>query len=81
MDGYTMELADCTNTLLREIAEKVFKRNDIAMTYAMAMCSSFQTDWKAVNEAIIARWSLSGLTYIKERAHKIVADKRKSVCS
>jgi len=39
--------------------------------------SSDQTDWKAVNEAIIQRWSKSGLNYIKERAWKIAEGKIK----
>jgi hypothetical protein len=63
------ELADCTGTLLREIAEPSSKRRDIAKTYALALRSSEATDWKAVNAAIIARWSVSALNWIKEQAH------------
>lgn len=62
------ELADTTNTLLREIADPKLYRDDIARTYALALNSSYVTDWKRVNEAIIKRWSLSALKYIKERA-------------
>jgi hypothetical protein len=72
-----IELADCTQTLLDEIGDTSFGRNDVALTYAMALCSREATDWKAVNAAIIARWSLSALTYIKERAHKWVEEKRR----
>ena len=66
-----VELAATTQTLLSEIAMPEVKRNSVALTYALAMRSSEATDWKAVNEAIIKRWSVAGLTYIKERAWKI----------
>lgn len=62
------ELADCTNTLLREIADRQFKRRDVAKTYALALRSSELVDWGRVNCAIITRWSPSGLEYIKRLA-------------
>lgn len=67
-----IELADCENTLLSEIADKAFKRKDIALTYSMAMASSegVTLDWGKVNRAIISRWSVSGLLWIKKEAHK-----------
>jgi hypothetical protein len=64
-----MELADCTNHLLREIAAPEMKRKDVAQSYALALRSSDPTDWKRVNAAILARWSLSGLKWIKTQAH------------
>ncbi len=63
-----IQLADCENTLLQEIADKQFKRKDVAITYRLAMASSEKVDWSRVNRAIMARWSVSGLTYIKELA-------------
>jgi hypothetical protein len=63
-----IELEDCTRVLLTEIACKEAKRNDIAKTYRMALASSWPTDWKTVNQAIMDRWSFSGLEYIKNRA-------------
>ncbi len=68
-----VELTDTTNTLIREIADPAMKRRDVAQTYALAMRSSWPTDWRAVNEAIIARWSKSALVWIKERAHRFCA--------
>ena len=65
----TLELANCTNHLLQEIADRRMKRRDVAQSYALAMRSSEATDWAKVNEAIIARWSLSALVFIKEQAH------------
>ena len=65
-------LADCTNTLLAEIAGKEFTRLDVAKTYALAMRAekygTEKVDWAAVNKAIIERWSVSALNWIKSQA-------------
>ena len=68
---FTVEMVNCEETLLAEIAEPVCKRRDVAQTYRLAMESSERDriDWKRVNEAIIARWSRSALEYIKQQAH------------
>jgi threonine synthase len=65
-----IELADCENVLLREIADKRLKQADVALTFAMAMASSEEVNWPRVNEAIIERWSISGLRRVKEMAWK-----------
>ena len=62
------ELMDCTNVLLNEISDKGFKQKHIAMTYALSLRSSYPTDYKIVNRAIIDRWSISGLERIKNMA-------------
>lgn len=62
------ELTCTTQTLLGEIANKQMKRRDVAKTYALALQSSDETDWRQVNEAIIARWSMHALTWIKDQA-------------
>lgn len=67
----SLELVACTQTLLTEIADKRMKRNNVATTYALALRSSGPTDWATVNRAIMQRWSISGLRYIKERAWRI----------
>ena len=69
-DGLTIELAFCEKTLLDEIADPRMKRRDIAQTYRLAMQSSEneKVNWAVVNQAIIARWSLSALKWIKESA-------------
>jgi hypothetical protein len=76
MTGYTMELAACESTLLREIATKELNREDIAQTYAMAIVSTEARnkliDWKKVNEAIVERWSPSAREWIKNQAWKII---------
>lgn len=65
-----IELCSCTEVLLQEIADKKFSQKHVALTYAMAIASSEMKDWKAVNDAIIKRWSFSGLERIKQMAWK-----------
>ena len=65
-----VELFNCTETLLQEINDKNFKQVDIAVTYRLAMLSSEKPDWRKVNEAIINRWSKSGLERVKKMAWK-----------
>ena len=64
-----VELAGCEAMLLREIADPDTTRKQVAQTYALAMRSSETVDWAAVNAAIMARWSVSGLEWIKRQAH------------
>lgn len=68
MERVTMDLMSTTSTLLNEIDHKECTKNDIAMTYRLAMESEDETDWKKVNLAIIDRWSVSALKDIKELA-------------
>ena len=65
-----MELIDCEQTLLQEIADPSCKRLDIAKTYALTIKSSEQSrvDWAKVNKAIETRWSCSALDWIKHQA-------------
>lgn len=63
-----IELALCTEVLLREIEYKGSTRRDVAKTYALALRSSEPTDWEKVNRAIIERWSLHALGWIKDQA-------------
>jgi len=44
-------------------------QTQIAQTYALALRSSYPTDWAKVNRMIIDRWSVSGLQRIKKWAH------------
>jgi hypothetical protein len=65
-----------------EIADKKYKRNHLAETYKemirdqLVNRSTF--DWPKINAAIIERWSISGLVYIKERAWKILDQENKA---
>lgn len=62
-----MELMCCESVIENEIAQKCTQKQ-IAQTYALALRSSWPTDWKRVGEAIIKRWSKSGFKRIKEMA-------------
>lgn len=72
-----IELMACEMVLLQEIAEPKITQKSLAMTYAMAICSSDQPDWSKVNNAIIARWSRSGLERVKKAAWKLIESKAK----
>lgn len=70
-DRLMFELALCTKTLLTEIQDRRMYQKDVALTYAMAIESNDDTDWRTVNEAIIKRWSMSGLERVKKMAWKL----------
>lgn len=48
-------------------------RNDLAEEYAATLrqCGPSWEGWHEINEAILRRWSMAGLKYIKARAWKI----------
>lgn len=60
-------LRDCTRTLLAEIAGP-FTRADVAQTYKMALASDEETDWAAVDRAIVRKWCRNALEQIKREA-------------
>jgi hypothetical protein len=66
---FRMELTCCESVILNEI-EMGLSQKQIAQSYALALRSSWPTDWKKVNEAIIAKWSFKALNRIKEMAWK-----------
>ena len=66
-----VELVDPQGTILREIADTRLTRDDVALTYAFAIRQQAGMDWPVVNRAVVERWSLSALRYIKERAWKL----------
>lgn len=68
----TYELSMPTCTLLAEIGMPKITQKSLALTYAMALASSADTDWGMVNKAIIERWSFAGLERVKRLAWKYV---------
>lgn len=58
--------------ILKEIANNKMKRLDIAQTYRILLEEKYRAgkepDWNRINAAIIERWSVSALIYIKEQA-------------
>ncbi len=77
MSEFKAELVDCENVLLREIADTKTTRKSLALTYAMAICSRETPNFSNINRAIIDRWSVGGLNYIKTRAWKLIEEKQK----
>lgn len=61
------ELADAEGVIENEISNGLSQRQ-IAQTYALAIRSSYPTDWARVNQMIIERWSAEGLERIKKMA-------------
>lgn len=74
--SFNIYLCCCQSVLLQEIKDKFFKQKDVALTYAMSMVSergnNEEIDWREVNQAIIERWSQSGLNRVKKMAWKHV---------
>jgi hypothetical protein len=66
-----IELADPQGQLLEEIADPAMKRRDVALTYGLALRGDVdRVDWPKVNKAIIERWSVAALRWIKDFAWK-----------
>jgi hypothetical protein len=68
-----IRLADPQGQLLEEIADPKMTRRQVALTYRLALLDQDAVDWPTVNRAIVARWSLSALNWIKQFAWKPVA--------
>lgn len=66
------EMIGAEQEIMREIADPKMKREDIALTYAFLIRQSEHPDWSKINRAILERWSMAGLKWIKERAWKLV---------
>jgi len=49
-------------------------RNDVALTYSLAMQSPWNlTNWDAINQTIIGKWGPQGLNKIKAMAAALLA--------
>lgn len=60
-----------TEALIAEVLNRNNTQMRVAEHYAAALRNYFDMDWKAVNEAILTRWKMSGLVRIKEWAWAI----------
>lgn len=65
-----LEFADPEGHLLEEIANPAMKRKDVAMSYRLILHSEGRerVNWRTVNAAVIDRWSVSALEWIKREA-------------
>lgn len=67
-----IELSNAEELILGEIADPNMTRDAVAVTYAFMLWQrqGHDYDWRRVNRAIMERWSLSALEYIKGKAWK-----------
>jgi len=70
-----IKLSNCEWVLLNEIEELKLTQPHVAQTYAFAIDSGKDIDWQKVNDAIINRWSLSGLERVKKMAWEMLENK------
>jgi hypothetical protein len=70
----SIQLVAPQSTILGEIADDRMTRDDVALTYAFCIRQRGvdTIDFGAVNRAIVDRWSLSALKYIKTKAWRYV---------
>jgi len=68
-------MLDCENVIMQELSDKRIKRKGIALTYAFAIESDEEINFKRINEAIMKRWSKAGLIWIKTLAWKYIEGK------
>jgi hypothetical protein len=66
-----VEMVDPQRVMLDEIADRRLTRDDVAMTYAFALRQANEVDFAVVNRAIMDRWSIAALRYIKDKAWRI----------
>jgi len=62
-----IEIVEVEMVIRNEIKQGCVQRQ-IAQTYALAIRSSYKTDWAVVNAMIVERWSVVGLNKIKTMA-------------
>lgn len=71
-EGWRINMVCCTQVILNEVGHKECTQRDVALSYALAIKSAAQKadtpDWRAINTAIIERWSMAGLERIKKAA-------------
>lgn len=58
----------CVEDVIENEIKQGSPQKSIAMTYALALRSSWPTDWERVNKAIIAKWGIKALQRIKTMA-------------
>jgi hypothetical protein len=68
--SFTAELMCVEDVIENELRQGCTQRS-VALTYALALRSTWPTDWKRVNEAIAAKWP-KGLDRVKTLAWRIM---------
>ncbi len=70
-----VEMVDPQRIVLIEIADRRMTRDDIALTYAYCLRQGETDRIAEINQAILARWSMAALKYIKTEAWKKLGEK------
>ena len=74
-DKFHTHMICCTDTICEEVRHKEITRKNVALSYALALRSAAAgadaPDWSRINRAIIDRWSMSALEWIKARALRV----------
>jgi hypothetical protein len=68
-------VVDWEAMIFEEIRNPKIPRRSIAQTYAYLIMTGHK-DWKPINQAILGRYKMSGLIWIKEQAWKRVRAER-----
>ena len=82
-EKFKVELMYPEETTIDIIKAPESKREDIVVPYAFCIkqscCVGSKQDinFKKINKAIIEKWSINALNYIKEKAWKLVEGERK----
>ena len=66
------EMVNPQRQILWEIEDWKLTRDSVAITYAFCIRQRHEVDIRIINRAIINRWSMSALEYIKKRAWKMM---------
>jgi len=70
-------LTQAATTIEAECADKQFTRDNVALSYALGLradAAGYPVDWPRANRAIVERWGVSALEYIKRKAWRLVED-------
>ena len=69
----SIDFAELENRIMATIENRKMTRREVAEVYALGVRLRAYNilDWRRVNTAIVERWSVSGLTWIKREAWKM----------
>ena len=59
---------ELTEAFVAKIAHPAHKRDDVALWYEQSLRERWNVDYKEINHAIIQRWSIAALRYVKDKA-------------
>jgi len=60
--------------IVEQVAVPRMTQKAVARVYAMALCSTWPTDWAKVTDAITARWGVKGRERIRKLADRLAQE-------